>query len=196
MRKFIFSFLIAGILIILIFIGMFSLYKYYTLKKINQKDQEITLLWSQFYDENTERLKTIDSLITHSTMNCETDSLKAKITNNKLIRKANNVDELWVLEYETNQELLKIAGCLNNERDNIENTLKFNTEKLNKILSIYNMQVQIFNEHISTFPNFFLTKKKRYKKKSFFILEYGKDNKSYYEEKKQAENWIETGKWE
>ena len=58
------------------------------------------------------------------------------------------------------------------------------------------MKVQIFNEYCSTFPNFLFTRKKGYKKKPFFNLEYGKDNETYYKEKKQAEKWIETGEWD
>ena len=196
MKKILFTFLIAIVLLLTFCYLIFYSYKVSVLVELKQKDDHIKEIWSLLYKKSSDRLILMEKLPNVS--GCDIFLINNRIIQNKSERNLNKIDELWNLEYATNKAYLTLEKCFVEKSSNNTqiDSLNSNAEQLNKLVDEYNANVKDFNKYYSTFPNFIFGSKKGFRREKFFYLKYGHDNEEYYNQKKKAEKWIETGKWE
>lgn len=195
MKKIVYILLIVVATFAIICFSIFYLFKRSALKQLEEKNSAIELIWTSLYQKSTKRLLDLDSLSVVNGINCKADSLVKAILNNKKERNIEDVEALWLLEYNTNKQYLKVEPCYA-EKATLKERLKSlqdNAVELNEIVEQYNTLVSEFNLNYSTFPNFIFAKKAGFKRKKKFDLKFGMDNEATYIEKKKIEKWIETG---
>lgn len=195
MKKAISILLIIVVTLVITCLVVFYLLKRNALKQFEEKNIRITLIWESFYQKNTKRLLSLDSLSVVNDINCNKDSLCSAILKNVRERNIKEVDALWLLEYNTNKQYLKTVNCYA-EKTILKEKLKSlqnNANELNQILEQYNTYVKEFNVFYSTFPNLFFARDTGFKRKKYFDLKFGVDNEALFLEKKRIKNWIETG---
>lgn len=195
MKKNVYVLLIIISVFVIICFSAFYLFKRNTLKQLEEKNNTIELIWASLYQKSTKRLFDLDDLSVVNGINCNTDSLRLTILKNKKERNIKDVEALWLLEYNTNKQYLKIEHCYI-EKATLKaklDSLQDNAAELNQIVEKYNIYVKEFNLFYSTFPNFIFAKNGGFKRKKYFDLKFGMDNEALYLEKKKIERWIETG---
>ncbi|WP_410221849.1 hypothetical protein [Pedobacter sp.] len=195
MKKKVYVLLIIVTAFAIICFSVFYLFKRSILEELEEKNNDIELIWTSLYQKSAKRLFDLDSLSVVNGINCNTDSLRLTILKNKKERNIKDVEALWLLEYNTNKQYLKIEHCYT-EKATLKgklDSLQYDAIELNQIVEKYNIYVKEFNLFYSTFPNFIFAKNGGFKRKKYFYLKFGMDNEALYLEKKKIEKWIETG---
>lgn len=195
MKKSIYILLLILAIFIAICLSVFYLLKRNTLKQLKEKDANIGLMWEAIFHKMTTRLNHLDELSLVKGTGCSSDSLRIAILENKKERNVGEVKALWLLEYRTNQQYVKVGPCYA-KKPKLKGKLQVlinSAEELNQLLDSYDAYVREFNLYYSTFPNFLFAKEGGFKRRKFFDLKYGQDNEAIFIEKKKIEKWIETG---
>lgn len=195
MKKTIYILLTVLAILAIICYGGFYLVRRNALKQLEEKNSRIEVVWKTIFQKSSERLAIIDDLA-KSNAGCNTDDLHMATSKNLQERNVENVDSLWVLEYNTNKQYLKVVPCYTDKIDFKQKleTLQNNANQLNESVETYKAIVMEFNLLYTTFPNFLFAQKIGLKRRKYFDLKFGMDNEDIYKEKKKKENWIKTGK--
>jgi hypothetical protein len=184
--------LIFGLLLFI----LFYTYKTFVIKDLKNRSNEIDKVWVSFLSkENLKNKKIFNLLELYEFEN--SDSLRLLINKNLNINDALECNEEFVYqEYLMNKYFLitfnpylKRKELLQDNKEKFESILK-DIEEQNIIVENYDNNVRGYNSYIGTFPNFIIAKSNGFKKKKYFQIKFGVENKDPKQVRQETIEWI------
>ncbi|WP_347066853.1 LemA family protein [Flavobacterium sp. WV_118_3] len=199
MRKALIISITVFLIITLLIVGLYFVYKNSTKNNLDNKLKTVNNNWTELLKTQDKNNNLLRILITGSPQNIQySDSLNIYLIEYNANRKdigERNPDFVYK-QYLANKYMLPLIKfysenhqLANVEKKNIlKNTLD-NIEKTNKIIKKYNSSVRDYNLYYSSFPNFVIAKSYGFKRKDYFEMQFGVDNKDPKIAKKERREW-------
>lgn len=178
----------------LLFIILFYIYKSFTIDNLRKKSDETDKIWTSFIAKENLKNKRISELLKLFDFN-NSDSLKIYLSKN--INDTIKCNESFVYdEYLLNKYFLMTFNSYTNDKvilhknkDMFEKILN-DIEEQNLIIANYDSNVRDYNTFISIFPNFIIAKHNGFKRKKYFQIKFGLENKNPKQVRLETIEWI------
>lgn len=175
---------------------LFLVYKSFTVADLKKRSDETNKIWKSFVTkENSKNNKIFKLLESYNFKN--SDSLKIYLRKNLNISEELICNEDFVyVEFLLNKHFLM---TFDQHKKNIDflldNKVVFETilddiEEQNLIISKYDSKVRDYNAFISIFPNFIIAKQSGFKRKKYFQIKFGVENKNPKLVRHETIEWI------
>lgn len=191
MKKII-SFLLKGlILVILVVTGIWLLYKNHARNNLETKLNLLNENWSKVVKLQDERQYLLYGLIKERPQNIKyLDSLE-EILSKYNDYKGRECDSAIIYhQYLANKYALPLLDFYLKDKGTSHNPkIRACTDTINKAIENYNFSVKDYNEYFSVFPNFIIGKSIGLKRKKYFYIQFGIENKDPKTEKKERRSW-------
>ncbi|MEC4049001.1 LemA family protein [Flavobacterium sp. SUN046] len=185
-------------IIILLFIGLYFAFKSMTKNNLDEKLNYLNKNWIELLtvqDKNDKFLSILANKCPQDIMYVDSlnltllESTKTK----KEIKECN--PNLVYDKYLTNKYMLPLMKYYSDnqigdiEKQKALKSLENNIDDINKIIEKYNSSVSDYNKYYSMFPNFILAKSYGFKRKDYFEIRYGIENKDPKIAQKETREW-------
>ncbi|MEO4004069.1 LemA family protein [Flavobacterium sp. CAU 1735] len=199
MRKALIISVTVFLIITLLFMGLYFVYKNSTKNNLDHKLKTLNNNWTELLHIQDKKNSLLRILVNGGSQNIQyTDSLSIYLreynANRKDIGECN--PDLVYKQYLSNKYMLPLIKfysendqLVNIDKKNIlKNTLD-NIEKTNTVVEKYNSSVRDYNLYYSTFPNFLIAKSCGFKRKDYFEMRFGVENKDPKITQKERREW-------
>jgi|GEM_PF-1796538 len=191
-----FVFLCKGIVVIFVFmVSFWFIYKYNTKFNLETKLNYLNKNWSTVLKFQNEKRDLLQALIKESPQDIEyLDSLKNNLLEHSINYKSKECDSVFVYnQYLSNKYTLPLLRFFlfdvkfKKQKSVID--LKNVLDSINIAVEKYDFSVKDYNEYYSTFPNFIVAKSYDFKRKNYFGIKLGMENKDPKLMKKERRRW-------
>lgn len=199
MRKVLIVLTKVFLIITLLIVGLYFVYKSITKNNLEDKLKTLNDNWTELLKLQDEKNDLLGILVNNSLPNIQyVDSLNVNLieyaNNRKSVRECN--PSLVYEQYLSNKYMLPLIKFYseNNQLADVEkkNTLKNiqnNIERINKVIEKYNSNVRDYNLYYTSFPNFIIAKSYGFKRKDYFEIQFGVENIDPKIAKKERREW-------
>lgn len=186
------------LIITLLFIGLYYVYKNMTKNNLDNKLSSLNVNWSELLKLQDEKNNLLGVLAKNSSPNIQfADSLNLSLIeytkNRKSIGECN--PSLVYEQYLSNKYMLPLTKFYSEneikdiEKQKVVKEIKGNIERINKAIERYNSSVRDYNQYYTSFPNFIIAKSYGFERKDYFEVEYGVENIDPKIAKKKRREW-------
>lgn len=198
MKKIVFLVKVIAIIIIL-FIGLYFVYKSIAKNNLVRKQKVLDNGWVELLKSQDEKNDLLSDLIKNSPKNVQyIDSLKISLLDymekRKKIKECNQ--DFVYRQYLSNKYMLpllmfyaKDTSMIDLEKKKTLKNIQENQDQLNKDIEKYNASVMDYNLYYSSFPNFIIAKSYGFKRKEYFEIQFGVESVDPEVVKKERRNW-------
>ncbi len=186
------------LIITIIFAGIYFPYKIMTKNNLDVKLNTLNVNWVELLKLQDEKNVLLTILIKNSLPTIKySDSLSLSLI--KYIKNRRSIGEcspIFVYEqYLSNKYMLPLTKFYfeneikNKEKQKAIMGIKKNIKLINIAIKKYNSSVRDYNQYYTLFPNFIIAKSHGFKRKGYFEIEYGSDNRDPQIVKKERREW-------